>query len=172
MAGPDSLKEVYHDELADLWSANDQMAKVVKSLGSKVHDEKLKALFAKSATGISGHTSTIKALLEESGGEVAKEHCKGMEGLVKEALKHGEEEASEDGDLRDIVMIAQYQRMSHYGITGFGSAAAYAEALGLKDDAKKLKAIIADIYEADSYTSKLGEKLTKVASRHKSVASP
>ena len=168
MPGPDSLKDVYHDELADLWSANDQMAKVVKSLGPKVHDEKLKALFEKSAAGISGHTSTIKSLLEESGGEVAKEHCKGMEGLVKEALKHGGEEAPEDGDLRDIVMIAQYQRMSHYGITGFGSAAAYAEALGLKDDAKKLKAIIADIYEADGYTSKLGEKLTKVASRQKS----
>jgi ferritin-like metal-binding protein YciE len=164
MSGPESLKEVYLDELADLWSANDQMVKVVKTLLEKVHDEKLKALFQKSVTGISDHTATIKTLLEASGGEVAKEHCKGMEGLVNEALKHSEEEASEDSDLQDIVMIAQYQRMSHYGLAGFGSALAYAEALGLKDDAKKLNTIVSDIYEADKYTSKLGEKLEKLAS--------
>jgi ferritin-like metal-binding protein YciE len=170
MSRPESLKEVYRDELADLWSANNQMAKVVKTLAGKVHDDKLKALLEKSVNGISQHTSTIKSLLEASGGEVAKEHCKGMEGLVKEALKHGEEEASADPDLRDIVMIAQYQRMSHYGITGFGSASAYAEALGLKDDVKQLEAIVSDIYKADDLTSKLGEKLANVAGRQKSTA--
>ena len=163
MPGPGSLKEVYHDELADLWSANDQMARVVQTLAGKAHDEKLKALFEKSGSGITAHTNTLKSLLEAGGGEVAKEHCKGMEGLVKEALKHGEEEAPENGHLRDIVLIAQYQRMSHYGITGFGSAAAYAEALGRKDDAAKLKSIISDIYQADSYTSKLGETLAQAA---------
>ena len=165
MSGPDSLKEVYHDELADLWSANDQMAKVIGKLASTVHDKTLKDLFEKSVSGISGHTNTIKALLEAGGGEVAKEHCKGMEGLVKEALKHGEEEAPEDGDLQAIVLIAQYQRMSHYGIAGFGSASAYAEALGRQDDVKKLKGIVSDIYKADSYTSQLSEKLAKLAGK-------
>jgi ferritin-like metal-binding protein YciE len=81
---------------------------------------------------------------------------------VREAIKHGEEEASVDPDLRDIVMNAQYQRMSHYGMTGFGSASAYAEALGLKDDAKTLKNIVSETYEADKYTCKLAEKLAKV----------
>jgi hypothetical protein len=33
----------------------------------------------------------------------------------------------------------QYQRTTHYGIAGFGTAAAYAKALGLKDDNKKLR---------------------------------
>ena len=47
-----------------------------------------------------------------------------MEGLVKEALKHTVKEAPEKGELLDIAIIAQYQRMSHYGIAGFGSAAA------------------------------------------------
>ena len=163
MSGPDSLKEIYHDELADLWSANDQMAKVIGKLAGTVHDATLKGLFEKSIPGITEHTNTIKSLLEAGGGEVAKEHCKGMEGLVKEALKHGEEEAPEDSDLQAIVLIAQYQRMSHYGIAGFGSASAYAEALGRKDDVKKLKAIVSDIYKADSYTSELGKKLAKVA---------
>src|SRR6478736_2503918 len=59
--------------------------------------------------------------------------------------------------LRDVAMIAQYQRMSHYGVAGFGTAAAYATALGKTDDANKLKQIVADIYRADEYSSQLAE---------------
>lgn len=166
MSAPDSLKEIYTDEMKDLWSANDQMTRAVKTLAGQAHDTKLKSLLEESVAGIANHSGTLKALIEAAGEEAEPEHCKGMEGLVKEALKHGVKEAPEDGELRDIVLIAQYQRMSHYGITGFGSAAAYATALGLKDDARKLKAVVADIYKADDYTSKLGEKLAKLAAKH------
>ncbi len=171
MSAPESLKEVYIDEMKDLWSANDQMTKAIRTLSEKVHDKKLKELFEGSHAGIEKHTETLKSLLEAAGGEVEKEHCKGMEGLVKEALKHGLQEAPEDGDLLDIVLIAQYQRMSHYGVTGFGTAAAYAAALGLKDDTKQLKAIVGEIYQADEYTSKQGERLAKLAAKHEAAAS-
>jgi ferritin-like metal-binding protein YciE len=63
--------------------------------------------------------------------------------------------------LRDLIVISQYQRMSHYGMAGFGTAAAYAEALGLKDDANKLKSIVKDIYQADNYTSELAQRAEK-----------
>ena len=35
------------------------------------------------------------------GGEAEPEHCKGMEGLVTEAKKHGIQEAPTDGKLRE-----------------------------------------------------------------------
>ena len=54
-----------------------------------------------------------------------------MEGLVAEAKKHAIDADVEEA-LRDLVIIAQYQRMSHYGLAGFGTAAAYAAALGEK----------------------------------------
>ncbi|RZA30039.1 MAG: ferritin-like domain-containing protein [Proteobacteria bacterium] len=163
MSGPDSLKEVYTDELQDLWSANDQMTKAVTAMAAEANDPKLKQTFEKSISGIGKHTETLKALLEDAGSEVEKDHCKGMEGLVKEALKHSLKKASKDGDLQDLVMIAQYQRMSHYGITGFGTATSYAMALGMKDHVTKLRAIVSDIYQADEYASKLGEKAANAA---------
>jgi ferritin-like metal-binding protein YciE len=79
-----------------------------------------------------------------------------LKGRVEEAKKHAIE-AGFEGELRDLAIIAQYQRMSHYGLAGFGAAAAYATALGMKDDAAKLKTIVSDIYKADEYTSKLAE---------------
>jgi ferritin-like metal-binding protein YciE len=163
MSTPDSLKAVYFDEMKDLWSANDQMTRAVQTMAGKAHDPKLKQTLEQSVNGITKHRDTLKSLLQEAGADVAKEHCQGMEGLVKEALKHTVQEAPSSGELRDVEIIAQYQRMSHYGIAGFGTATAYAEALGMKDHASKLKAIVSDIYKADEYASALGEKVAKMA---------
>ncbi len=166
MPAPDSLMSLYADEMKDLWSANDQMARAVRTLAGQASDPKLKAMLDKSVDGIGTHTASLKTLIEQSDGEVAPEHCKGMEGLVQEALKHGVKEAPKDGGLRDIAIITQYQRMSHYGITGFGSVATLAEALGKKEHVSALKKIVSDIYKADEYSSHLGEAAAKLAARH------
>ena len=157
MPSANTLKDIYIEELRDLWSANDQMQRVMQSLSDKASDSRLKEMLARSVNGIGQHTATLKSILEAQGGNVGKDHCKGMEGLVAEAKRHAIE-AEMDGQLQDIVIIAQYQRMSHYGLAGFGTAAAYASALGMKDDAAKLKSIASDIYKADEYTSKLAER--------------
>lgn len=165
MSAPHNLKELYADEMKDLWSANDQMTKAVKQMAEKAHDPKLKASLTASITGITKHAETLRSLISEVDGEVKKEHCKGMEGLVAEALKHTTKEAPSDGELLDIEIIAQYQRMSHYGIAGFGSAAAYAQALGKKEHVSKLKSIVSDIYKGDDYASKLSDHLTRHAAK-------
>ena len=169
MSAPDSLKEVYTDEIKDLWSANDQMVKALTTLTDGVHDAKLKKHLTESVAGIGRHNETLKSLLQDAGTDVTKEHCKGMEGLCKEALKHGVAEAPEDGELKDIVIIAQYQRMSHYGLAGFGSAAAYAKALGLKEHTTTLKSIVSDIYKADEYSSRLSDKALKLAAKQQAA---
>ena len=171
MSAPESLKDVYTDEIKDLWSANDQMVKALTTLSQGVHDPKLKKHFEQSLAGIGKHNETLKGLLQAAGAEVEKEHCKGMEGLCKEALKHGVQEAPQDGELKDIVIIGQYQRMCHYGITGFGSVAAVAKALGMKDAVTQLQGIVSDIYGADELASHMGEKLAKMAAKHAAAAS-
>ena len=155
MAAPEDLNEIYTDELKDLWSANDQMARCLKKITSKASDADLKAMLTTSQEGITGHTAMLKELIAANDEKVSKEHCKGMEGLVAEATKHTGEEAPKKGPLLDTMIIAQYQRMTHYGIAGFGTAAAYAKALGKADDQKKLKAAVKDMYDGDAFMSKL-----------------
>lgn len=157
MSKPSSLHDLYIDELKDLWSANDQMQRIVGRIADKPSSAKLKSLLARSEQGIAEHTGVLKELLASNGGDVAKEHCKGMAGLVEEARKHILEEAPEQGPLLDAVIIAQYQRMTHYGLAGFGTAAAYAGALGRSDDAEKLHRATQEIYRGDEYASTLAE---------------
>ncbi len=163
MSEPSTLMELYHEEMQDLWSANDQMSRTVTELAGHVHDAKLKQMLEHSITGIREHSGTVKGLIEASGGTPKPDHCKGMEGLVTEAIKHCIKEAPTVGVLQDIEIIAQYQRMSHYGIAGFGSAAAYAKALGRPDDEAKLKSLVASIYKSDEYASKLATHLEQAA---------
>lgn len=154
---PEDLMDLYVDELKDLWSANDQMQRTLKKIAPKATDAKLKEMLASSQDGISRHTDVLKELIVEQGEKAEKEHCKGMEGLTAEAIKHTLEEGPEKGPVLDAQIIAQYQRMTHYGIAGFGTAAAFANALGLKDDVKKLKAATKEIYGGDEYATKLAE---------------
>ncbi len=157
MSTPTNLQDLYIDELKDLWSANDQMHRAVKKIADKAHSTELKALLAKSGKGIGEHTDVLKGLLASNDSDVSKEHCKGMAGLVDEARKHVLEDGPDQGPVLDALIIAQYQRMTHYGIAGFGTAAAYAEALGRKDDAAQLNRATKEIYGSDEYATVLAE---------------
>ena len=42
MPNPASLKEVYANEMKDLWSANDQMARAVQTMSGRAHGPELK----------------------------------------------------------------------------------------------------------------------------------
>ncbi len=152
-----NLSDLYIDELKDLWSANDQMARALKKIAPKATNPKLKQMLETSQAGIADHTNLLKALIANQDETVAKEHCKGMEGLVNEAIKHTVEDAPDKGPVLDAAIIAQYQRMTHYGITGFGTVAAFSKALELRDDNKQLKAAVKDMYQADELMTELAE---------------
>jgi len=169
MSQPQDLKSLYVEELKDLWSANDQMQKIVDDMAERAEDERLAQGFRQSSKGIAKHTGELRKLLSSVAGDAKPESCKGMEGLVKEAKKHLSEDAPGRGELCDIVMIAQYQRMSHYGIAGFGTAAAYAKALGRDEESAELKKMVKEIYSADDYASQFATQAESAAAQHDAV---
>ncbi len=163
MAKIANLQELYVEELKDLWSANDQMARALKKIAPQVTDAKLTSMFEKAQSGIATHTDLLKSLIEAQDDEVSKEHCKGMEGLATEAIKHTIDEAPEKGPVLDAAIIAQFQRMTHYGITGFGTVAAFAKALKRDDDAQQLERAVADMHRGDDLMSELAENAVNQA---------
>ena len=87
MSAPKRLKDLYSHELQDLYSSNDQMQKVMKTLAEKTSDEKLTSMMKQAGECIAKHTESLKELLEAEEGSAKKEHCKGMEGLVADAIR-------------------------------------------------------------------------------------
>lgn len=163
MASIDSLKALYIEELQDLWSANDQMVRALKKIAANATNEKLRSLLQNSEQGVAKHTELIRSLLDDLGAEQKKEHCKGMEGLAAEAIKHAVTEAPANEDVRDAAIIAQYQRMTHYGITGFGTVAAFAKVLKLQEHASKLAEAVGEIESSDDLMTSIAERAVNVA---------
>lgn len=152
-----TLKDLYIDQLQDLYSANRQAAKVTRELKEAASSAELRKALGAGVEGIEQGMELLGQLIENHEANPRGEHCKGMEGLVAEARAHGVEADFTDEDVRDASIIAQYQRMTHYGISGYGTARAFAQRLGLENDASVLGQCLDDTRGGD-------KKMTLIAS--------
>lgn len=152
-----TLKDLYIDQLQDLYSANRQALQATRELKDAASSDQLQSALAAGAEGIEEGMAQIKSLIENHDANPRGEHCRGMEGLVAEARAHGVEADFTDEDVRDASIIAQYQRMTHYGISGYGTAAAFARRLGLEEDAGVLTQCLENTRGGD-------RKMTAIAS--------
>ena len=151
-----SLK-LYVDELKDLWFVNDQMARALAKIAPQAQNPKLHFMLQQSQASIAKRTDIVKFLIEGRGEVAYKKHCKGMEGLAAEAIKHTIEEAPESGSVLDTAIIAQYRHITHFGIRGFGKVWGFAKALQLADDQTKLQSAVNEMHQSNELMSKLAE---------------
>ena len=145
----DNLKDVYHDQLQDLWSANTQAVGVATKLGEAAHDKNLSEALIAGVNGLNDGIEKIAEICNQHGIDPTGEHCKGMEGLVKEAYAHALEADFGDPAVRDAMIITQYQRMVHYGIAGYGCLVAFANRLGHDSDGAVLNECLDNTYDGD-----------------------
>ncbi|MDB3935824.1 DUF892 family protein [Granulosicoccus sp.] len=151
------LKAIYLDQLHDLYSANIQSAEVTARLASAASSEELTAALQRGEKGIKDGRSVMTKIIASHGDQDKSEHCMGMEGLVKEAEAHALKESFGNDETRDAMIIAQYQRMAHYAIAGYGCLAAFAKRLELDDDHKQIRECLDACYDGDRTMSELAE---------------
>ncbi len=144
-----SLKDIYLDQLEDLYSACEQSKAITAELGKAAKNEELRAALEAGVAGIGEGMSELARLCETHGVEPGGEHCKAMEGMVAEARMHVLEEEFGDDDVRDAMIITQYQRMAHYAIAGYGCLKAFARRLELEDDEEVLDECLDACYDGD-----------------------
>lgn len=144
-----SLKDVYHDQLQDIWSANKQALDIVVALGRAAQDKDLSEALIDGSNGISDGLQKVAEICNANGIKPTGEHCKGMEGLVAEAKAHVLEAEFGDDDVRDAMIITQYQRMVHYALAGYGCLVAFANRLGHDEDGAILQECLDETYDGD-----------------------
>ena len=144
-----NLQDTYHDQLQDLYSACKQSMEATTALGRAATDKDLSEALIAGASGIASGMDHLKSLCAEHDIDPDGEHCKGMEGLVKEAHAHGLDAEFSDDAARDAMIITQYQRMVHYALAGYGSLVAFANRLDLDGDAAVLNKLLDETYDGD-----------------------
>ncbi|QCO54643.1 DUF892 family protein [Pseudorhodobacter turbinis] len=144
-----SLKDVYHDQLQDMWSANKQSLDIVTALGRAAHDKDLSKALIAGANGINDGMEKIAEICNQHGISPDGEHCKGMQGLATEAKAHVLDADFGSDEVRDAVIVTQYQRMVHYAIAGYGCLVAFANRLDQDGDGAVLQTCLDLTYDGD-----------------------
>ncbi|WP_299046455.1 ferritin-like domain-containing protein [uncultured Tateyamaria sp.] len=144
-----SLHDVYIDQLQDIHSACKQSSGVTRKLADAATDPSLKDALERGVEGIERGMDTLSHIIKGHDADPEGEHCKGMEGLVKEARAHGLEQDFGDSAAQDAMIITQYQRMAHYAIAGYGSCLAFARRMDHGDDVSKLEECLNKSYDGD-----------------------
>ncbi|HYH79057.1 MAG TPA: ferritin-like domain-containing protein [Longimicrobium sp.] len=153
----ESLKDLYVEQLRDLYSAETQILKALPMMAEKAVNPELKAAFQEHERVTHDQVKRLDAIFDGLGEKSGGHHCKGMEGLLKE----GQEMIKEKGDdaTRDAGLIAAAQRVEHYEIAGYGCVRTYAERLGMSDHARTLQQTLDEEGETDHRLTALAERI-------------
>ena len=149
-----ALKELYIDELKDIYNAENQLVKALPKMAKTANSEELRTGFEEHLEQTRGHVQRLEQIFKELGEKPSGKKCKGMEGLVAE----GQEIMGEDfeDDVMDAALISAAQRVEHYEIAAYGTVRTYAELLGEETAAQLLEQTLEEEKETD-------QKLTDMA---------
>jgi len=150
-----NLEELFHHELKDLYSAEKQLLEALPKMAEKANDPKLKQAFESHLEETKGQKERLEKVCELIGISPGRMKCKAMEGLVEEGEDMIDEKATPE--TKDAGLIASAQRIEHYEISGYGTAAHFAERLGHADAAELLRQTLKEEQDADTKLNKLAK---------------
>jgi ferritin-like metal-binding protein YciE len=157
----EGLKELYIDELKDLYSAENQLVKALPKMAKAASSEALSQGFEEHLEQTRGHVQRLEKIFQSLGESPKGKKCKGMEGLVAEGAEVMEEDFEDS--LMDAALIGAAQRVEHYEIAGYGTVCAFAEELGESEQASLLNETLEEEKETDEKLTKLAEQINSQA---------
>ena len=153
----DSLKDLYVEQLKDLYSAENQILEALPKMADKASHPELKKAFQEHEQVTRDQVKRLEQVFDDLGAQPSGHHCKGMEGLLKEGEELMKERA--DADVLDAGLITAAQRVEHYEIAGYGTVRTYARSLGLDNQADILQKTLDEEGNTDHRLTRLAEQL-------------
>lgn len=148
-----SLQDVLADQLADLWSAEQQLVSALPKVADAASSDTLRTVVEDHLAETRGHVERLDRVIRGLDLRYPEEECEAMQGLVRE----GERVISTSGDpvARDVALIAAAQRIEHYEIAAYGTVCALADELGLGQVSDILRETLGEESNADQTLTRL-----------------
>jgi ferritin-like metal-binding protein YciE len=154
------LEELLHDQLKDLYSAENQIIKALPRMAKAASSPELKRAFERHLEETRRQVERLEAIGEELEIKLTGKKCAGMEGLLEEGKELMQE--VDDEDALDAGLIGAAQKVEHYEIAAYGTARTHAEVLGYRKIAKLLQQTLNEEGMTDKKLSQLAESLINV----------
>src|SRR6202162_6412291 len=149
-----ALKELYIEELKDIYNAENQLVKALPKMAKAANSEELRTGFEEHLEQTRGHVQRLEQIFKELGEKPSGKKCHGMEGLVPDGQEMMREYCEDD--VRDAALFSAAQRVEHSEIAAYGTVRTYAELLGHDRAVELLEQTLEEEKETD-------QKLTELA---------
>jgi ferritin-like metal-binding protein YciE len=152
----DSMHKLYLEELQELHSGDGQLRRLLESLCELTEHRELEQRMRGYVTEVRTRERDLERTLAASGIDALEHLDQGMQALVNEARKMAQVCGA---NVRDAALAASLQRLLHYRIAAYGSAAAYARVLGRTEEVARLEGYAARDQAVASDLSELSQGL-------------
>jgi ferritin-like metal-binding protein YciE len=150
-----SLKDLYFDELADLYDAETQLIRLLPRLAEAARTPDLREALKKHCDESRLHLERLELIFTHWGERRRAKSCAGLSGIVQEADERLNQEATDDA--RDASIIGVAQRIEHYELAAYGCARTYARRLNRLDEARLLQETLDEEGRTDHRLSEIAE---------------
>jgi ferritin-like metal-binding protein YciE len=157
MKAINDLEDLFYHEIQVMWSAEAMLVESMPEMIERAKNGGLKKSLALHLAETKQHKTIMEFIAKQFEIEPDDDFNLGMKGILEEGRKVMSKDATDEA--MDAVLIAGAQKVEHYEISGYGSAACYAEMLGYTDVAAKLRSILEEEQQADTKLNFLAKSI-------------
>lgn len=150
-----SLKELYLNELGDLYDIESQKTLMLQRLAEAARTPELRAALARQCLEARLHLERVDLIFTHWGELRRARRCAGLAGIVQEADERLHDLATLS--TRDATIVGAARRIGHYQMAAYGDARLYARRLNRLDDVRLLEETLEDELRADRRLLEIAE---------------
>jgi ferritin-like metal-binding protein YciE len=151
----ETLRDLYEDELRDLYAAEQHIISALPELSAAASDPDLRAALDKHLQRTRIHVERLDLLFKQHGMAPGARQSSGIEGVVRTGSARVR--PAGDRDVRDAAIIAAAQHVEHYEMAGYGCARTFARQLGDEYAADLLQQTLDEEGAADKELTRIAQ---------------
>ena len=156
-----TLRDLFLDELRDLYDAENRLVKALPKLAKTADSDALQRGFQEHLEQTREHVQRLRDIFTSMGEKPVAQTCPGMVGLIEE----GEEMMGKpfEGSVMDAALISAAQRVEHYEIAAYGCVRTWANLLNETKASALLEQTLQEEKETDEKLTGLAEQINAQA---------
>lgn len=151
----DNLNDLFILEVQSIYDAENQIIQAMPRLLEAVSSTELKEAMQSHLEETKNQIKRLEELCQERGIEPVGKKCLGIEGIIEEAADLLQD--TTPSPALDAALLTAIQKVEHYEIASYGSAAAYAKELQYDKSLELLLETLNEEQEEDEDLSTLAE---------------
>ena len=152
-----NLRDLYVDQLRDLYSAEQQILVALPKMVAAASDSGLREKLDRHLSETRRQADRLMEIFNDLGVSASGHHCRGMEGLLIEGDEVLQRRGQIPPEVMDAALICAAQRVEHYEMAGYGCVRTFADMLGLDKHEKLLQKTLDEEGHADHVLTDVAE---------------